>query len=348
MTSQMRQLDLLDLDIGKRHLVPIPITITLAGNALSLPVHVVRGREEGPVLALLSAIHGDEWFGIEFLRRIVVEQDVETLRGTIIAVPVGNPLAFEIGERTAPDESGGTDLNRAFPGGGQLTTSMLASAIAREVLSQADAVLDFHMGDWGVAWASVAYPADLPDQKLSIRARDLAVSFGFPCINQSQLITGRIGTSSAVGYASGVLGVPSAVISIGGPGFGEALETSWVEQGVGGIRNVLKHLRMVDGSPDEPGRMLFFERSWDIRPTVGGMLVPAIGVERLLDEVSAGELLGRVVSPLTFEVIEELYAPCNGYLYSVARQYPVQPGNFAFIAADLTHASTVWDPTDEE
>ena len=347
-TNQKKQLDLSNLEVGKRHIVSIPITTTLAGSALCLPVHVVRGQHEGPILVLLSAIHGDEWFGIEFLRRIVVEQNVEALRGTIIAVPVGNPPALELGERTVPDESGGADLNRVFPGGGALTTSMLASVIAREVLSQADAVLDFHMGDWGVTWASIAFPADLPDRELGERSRELAVKFGFPCIHRSRMISGHAGTGSAVGYASGVLGVPGAVISIGGPGFGESFESSWIEKGVSGIRNVLKHLNMINGEPAESRRRLFFERSWDLRPTVGGILAPAIGAERLLTTVEAGELLGRVVSPYTFEILEELRAPRGGYLYCLARRYPVQPGNFAFIAADLTDASTVWDFDDDE
>jgi predicted deacylase len=90
-------------------------------------------------------------------------------------------------------------------------------------------------------------------------------------------------------------------------------------------------------------RRLTFSRSWNLRPRCGGLLIPVIGVNRLLTEVKAGELLGRVVSPYTFEVLEELVAPTDGLLICVARQYPVQPGSWSFSAADLTAPDSVWD-----
>ena len=72
---------------GTRAVVRMPITTGLNGAELALFAHVVRGSEDGPVLVLLSGLHGGEWFSIETFRRLVLGTDPRTLRGTLIALP---------------------------------------------------------------------------------------------------------------------------------------------------------------------------------------------------------------------------------------------------------------------
>jgi predicted deacylase len=329
---------------GTRNYVRLPITTGLGGAEVALGVHVVRGTRAGPTLALLSAQHGDEWLGTEFQRRLLQTLDPQTLCGTLLAVPVANPPALEIGRRTVPDESGGLDLNRSYPGRTSQVTDRLAAVIAREVLSQADALLDFHQGDWGITWSSVGYPVDLPDPAIVARSEAMAAAFGHSCIHRAKIVTGPIGAGSACGYAGVNFGTPSLAVSIGGVGFAPEVEAAWIAAAVGGIRGVMQHLGMLDGASGALPRRLMFSRSWNLRPAYGGLLIPAIGVERLLTEVKAGELLGQVVSPYSFDVLEDLVAPTDGLLMCVARTYPVQPGSWSFSAADLTAADSVWEP----
>jgi predicted deacylase len=328
---------------GSRRCVRLPITTSLGGAQVSLWVHVVRGARPGPTLALLSAQHGDEWFGTEFQRQLLDQLNPQTLRGTVLAVPVANPPALEIGKRTAPDESGGLDLNRSYPGRTTQVTDRLAAAITSEVLSQADALLDFHQGDWGITWSSVGYPVDLPDPAVVARSEAMAKAFGHACLHRTELMTGPKGGGSACGYAGANFGVPSLAVSLGGTGFGAEVEAGWAADAVAGIRGVMSSLGMLAEAVPAAPRRLTFSRSWNLRPRCGGLLIPVIGVNRLLTEVKAGELLGRVVSPYTFEVWEELVAPTDGLLICVARQYPVQPGSWSFSAADLTAPDSVWD-----
>jgi predicted deacylase len=58
--------------------------------------------------------------------------------------------------------------------------------------------------------------------------------------------------------------------------------------------------------------------------------------------VEAGSLLGEVVSPYTFGVLEELHAPADGLLFYTARDYPVHPGDWAFGVADTDSATSRW------
>jgi hypothetical protein len=49
-----------------------------------------------------------------------------------------------------------------------------------------------------------------------------------------------------------------------------------------------------------------------------------------------------VVSPYTFEVLEELRAPFDGYLAWIPRWYPVRPGDWAFGVIPKDDPTTRW------
>jgi predicted deacylase len=60
-----------------------------------------------------------------------------------------------------------------------------------------------------------------------------------------------------------------------------------------------------------------------------------------LREVTAGEVLGRIVSPYTHQVLEELTSPCDGWLVFLARSYPIRPGHWAFGVADASESEWI-------
>ncbi|MDH5200931.1 MAG: succinylglutamate desuccinylase/aspartoacylase family protein, partial [Candidatus Bathyarchaeota archaeon] len=70
--------------------------IELVNNVgVDIPVMAMNGADDGPVLLLMSTQHGIEIQGIEVIRRVMREEvDPGELRGAIIGIPVGNPLAF--------------------------------------------------------------------------------------------------------------------------------------------------------------------------------------------------------------------------------------------------------------
>jgi hypothetical protein len=81
-------------------------------------------------------------------------------------------------------------------------------------------------------------------------------------------------------------------------------------------------------------RQLIYSRAHRVNPRVGGLLRSRCGTDRLATPVTTGELLGEVVSPYTFKVVEQLHAPVDGLLFYVARDYPVHPGDWAFGVAE--------------
>ena len=66
----------------------------MEGFASPVPVIVMNGSGPGPVLCLTAAVHGDELNGIEVVRRVLDDIDVEELNGAIIGVPIVNIQGF--------------------------------------------------------------------------------------------------------------------------------------------------------------------------------------------------------------------------------------------------------------
>jgi predicted deacylase len=111
---------------GARARLEIPVGRRTSGNAISLPVEVVHGRQDGPRLFVCAAIHGDEINGVEVIRRVLRHRALRNLRGALIAVPVVNLHGFVALTRYLPDRR---DLNRCFPGSPHVSLAALVAHI---------------------------------------------------------------------------------------------------------------------------------------------------------------------------------------------------------------------------
>jgi uncharacterized protein len=322
----------------------LPVFTDLDGSEVAVPVHVMRGSRPGPTLTLLSMLHGDEWSMLQTLAELTAGIHPAALQGSLLVVPLGNPYAFRQLRRTSREtlEFDSADLNRDFPGDPTWLTRRIARVITDEVLAKTTHLIDFHPGPFGSAWMQVVIGRDLPGD-LPQRSEAMARAFGIASISRAEQATVLPGPRSASAYAGVTFGVPSIIAEVGGLGFDHRLERRWREQNIQGVLGVMKHLGMIDGSPDAERSMefLFFMRDWVVRPTTSGLLIPVIEPDRLGTKVETGEVLARVVSATTFEELETLSAPRPGVLFCVARSYPVQPHNYAYGAADIADANTV-------
>src|SRR5688572_4493022 len=71
------------------------------GSRSEIPILVINGAHDGPRLYLGSAIHGDEVTCVEVVTGALRDIDPQTLRGSVVCVPVQNPLAFQADHRFA-------------------------------------------------------------------------------------------------------------------------------------------------------------------------------------------------------------------------------------------------------
>jgi hypothetical protein len=85
------------------------------GHVEFLPVIIAHGRAEGPCLWLTAGIHGVEHAGPAVLYRLITQDLVERLRGTIVAIPALNPAGLRTLSRQPYHAD--KDPNRMWPDG---------------------------------------------------------------------------------------------------------------------------------------------------------------------------------------------------------------------------------------
>lgn len=215
---------------GQSRSLELPITRLVTGADVSLPVRIVHGREDGPVVWINAAIHGDEVVGVEVIRHVMSGLSGKTLRGTVIAVPIVNVLGFMNGSRYLPDRR---DLNRSFPGSARGSlASRIAHLMMTEVVAKCSVGLDLHTGsDRRSNLPQIR--ADLDDPT----TRSLAVAFGAPVMYHAKIRDGSLR------HAAREAG---ATVLLYEAGENLRMDEYATEAGVLGVRRVLAALGMID------------------------------------------------------------------------------------------------------
>ncbi len=300
----------------------------IEGFASPVPVIVLNGSGPGPVLCLTAAVHGDELNGIEVVRRVLDDVDVEELNGAIIGVPIVNIQGFYRGTRYLPDRR---DLNRHFPGNarGSAATRM-AHSFFTEVVRHCSALIDLHTGSLN--------RTNLPQVRANLNIPSVArmtQAFGATVVLHS------IGDKSSLRRAATEAGIPSVTFEMGEP---MRVQPEQVEHGAKAIETLMYSLGMTRqrrywGDP-EP---VYYASKW-VRVDHGGILFSDVA---LGERVSEGELLGVVTDPISNKQ-HRIYAPTSGRILGMALNHVVLPGFAANRIATETSKSTAIRDSAEE
>lgn len=280
----------------------LDIARTPAGQMVRLTALLIGGAHAGPLVAMIGGLHGNEYEGPLAIMRLYAELEPAELRGTLVAIPVANVLAFEARTRETPSD--GVDMNRAFPGDPRGTvTSQMAYWIGEQLVRHADLCLDLHSGgrsDIPVLCAHVS--AEGPAGELS---QKVSRAFGAPIsLDNKNALPAQL-----EGFAR-ERGIP--LIYTECPGY-KGLNMPAVDVYQRGVRNALRIVGMLDGALEgEPGRCLYADgdEALTLKASVGGFFIPHYQAG---DEVSAGDLLG-VTCDFSGAVLEEFRAPADGYI----------------------------------
>lgn len=214
---------------GRRHELSLPISQLVTGADVTLPVHVLHGREDGPTVWVSAAIHGDEVAGVEIVRRVLERLQPKNLRGTLLAVPIVNVLGVMAGDRYLPDRR---DLNRSFPGSARGSlASRIAHLMMTEVIGRCTVGIDLHTG--------ADRRSNLPQIRCDLedpQTRALAEAFGAPVLFHARL---RDGSLRAAARETG------ARVLLYEAGEAWRFDEYAIAPGVDGVLRVLAHLGMV-------------------------------------------------------------------------------------------------------
>jgi uncharacterized protein len=276
-------------------------TIELAG--LDVPLVEATGSEDGPLLTVISGVHGCEYASMDGVRRWTRSLEDRELRGRVRAVPVLNLPAFH--GRTpfvVPDD--GKNLNRCFPGdpGGTLA-DRLAYAAFTLLITGSDAYIDAHCGDMVEALEAFALYETGP---AGDRASEMAVAYRLPYVIKQTKGPERAiaGTSTS---AAADIGVPAITAESGECGL---IQEEAVARHVRGLDGVLALLGMADlpaGIPD-PSPTYLTQFLW-MRTERGGWWAPTV---RTGEQVSEGQVIGTISTLDGSQVLETITAPADG------------------------------------
>ncbi len=297
---------------GTRRTIDLPVSVLSDHTPVSMSVHVVHGKYNGPSMFVSAGIHGDEVIGVEIVRRLLRAPNLKSLRGTLVVVPVVNAFGFINHSRYLPDRR---DLNRTFPGSpsGSLA-SRLAHLFLNEVVARCDLGIDLH--------SAAIHRKNLPQVRISpdnARTAELAEVFGAPVILKSPLRKGSLRD------AAREIGRDILLFEAGE---GLRFDEMPIRAGVAGILRVLHHLGMAPakGIAKAKASPQYCTSSKWLRAPAGGLLrsFRANG-----DVVAAGDVMGMVADPFG-EAEREVVAPFNGIVIGRAVLPIVNEGDAVF------------------
>lgn len=276
------------------------------GSSLSLPMTVLNGVDEGPVVFLSAAIHGDELNGVEIIHQLLGSISPRALKGTIIAVPVVNVLGFVNEFRYLPD---GRDLNRHFPGSprGSLA-SRIADLFMKNVAIHCELGIDYHTG--------TGHRGNVPQIRGNMddpEVYSLTEVFAPPVALHARLRDGSL---------RGAASDDNRKILLFEGGQAHRFQHNVIQEGVDGTLRVLAHKGMISEAPP-PSHTTFWSRSakW-VRARRSGVLrlEAALG-----DTVQKGDIIGRIGSTSPGKSLRVL-SPVSGVIIGIIRNPIINQG----------------------
>ena len=295
----------------------------------SLPVSVVAGAEEGPVLLLIAGEHGNEYESIVALQEVIRDLDPADLKGTVVGVNCCSVDSYL--NHIREGKADGQNLARVYPGKVDGTlTERVAYTLQNDFLGQPAPhkpalMVPLHTYGPSLLGTSLAGYSIYPGEpELTERQRRAAKQTGIPLVwghefdatHAASAEMGHEASGRTALYAGFLAEVPAIYF-----------ETAWGMGGeneyVRGLRRLLVHLGMVVGKnePLEPRRLVesTAHQAWlmgahNQTPTAG-LWRPE---RKIWEHVAEGDVLGTIYD-LHGKPVHELLARQDGIVISTAR-----------------------------
>ena len=296
---------------GLRRAIRLDAGESFTGVSVRLPLMVWRGAEDGPVLGITAAVHGDEINGTGAIRKLIEEPPFELKRGTLILVPVINIMAFERHSRYTPDRR---DLNRTFPGSARGSlTGRLARLVMDEVVGRCDFIIDLHTA----AVRRTNFPNVRADME-NPHCERLAHVFG------TEVIVDSKGPDGSLRLEACRAGCPTIILEAGEVWKVEPSVQDMIQRGIIHVMSELEMIDLVEEMRPEtpPHQMVVHASSW-VRAENGGFLkfhvTPGETVEKDQPLATNSSLLG--------EDHETILSPKHGIVLGMTTMPAVSPGD---------------------
>jgi hypothetical protein len=260
---------------------------------IKIPVLIAKGKNDGPVLGLTAAIHGNELNGIPVIQRLFAEIDMSELTGIIMGVPIVNVPAFINKKRMFPD---GVDLNHIMPGKNNgSSSSIYAYNFFEKIVKKFDYLLDLHTASFG------------RENTYYIRANMENPQIAkFALLQNAQIIVNNPPHDFTLRGSSEELGIAALTLELGNP---NQFQKKLIRSGVEGIHNVLAFLKMTNDEIEiNETEAVLCKNSYWIYTDNGGLLEVKV---KLMDIIKKGQEIA-ILKSVFGKIIKTYYAPEAG------------------------------------
>ncbi len=279
---------------GEKVTIALPMPQIYTCAPMYIPIHVLHGKKKGPCLVVCSSLHGDEMNGLVIIQRLIQQQLLKSLSGTLIAIPVVNIYGLTTNSKTLPD---GKSLDKSFPGSEKGTfTSRLAHHLTNEIFDKADYCIDIRSGDPNYS--------RLPQIRTNLNfstSKLFAKDFHAPILLHTE-------TSEGMLWMIKEKNIPTLIYQTG-----EALrlDERGIRTGRRGILKIMRSLNMLKSkvsSENKPNSWLFYTSKWIHSPLSGLCQIE----KKNGSYVKKGDLIFRISDPFGTQQNHEEYSSFDG------------------------------------
>lgn len=263
-------------------------------------------------ISVVTGTHGDELNGQYVCYKLIEKIKAEpwNLTGIVDVYPSINPLGVDTGSRNIPMNN--LDMNRVFPGTDSgAMVEHIAYKITQDIIGS-DMCVDVH--------SSNIFIKEVPQVRLSPENFDRLLPYA-KLLNADIIwaLSSDIYMESSLANCLNIFGVPSLVVEMGA---GSKITRRYARQTLAGIFRLMKEIGVWQGDVSTVKEPIV-ARSGDIttiHATRSGLFI--LEVEHIGMHITKNTRIGKIVSPLTGEVLEEIISPREGFLLTI-REHPV-------------------------
>jgi predicted deacylase len=292
-----------------------------SGVELDTTVHTYGSGD--PTVYVQAAQHGREINGAAVLRRLHDRLTDADLDGTVVAVPVADPLTFDRVSYTTPEafDSVNPNMNRCWPGRADGTIHERMAASLWTLAGEADYAVDLHTGSPEMLTHTVY-------RKNDDDCRRLAEAFGTdlllaePAGEDADAEWQARDFGGKFRVAASREGIPTITPELA---HNKHLVEDAIETGVDGLLRVFRQVGLLDGTAPAWDGTRARNHLGRVQATDSGLFRPEPALS-LGQTVHEGETVGEVFDPTSYERHQTATADRDGLVYSITREATVTAG----------------------
>ena len=237
---------------GTHNTIPPFTSSIIKGPECVLHAVKIVGNSTTPCIYVGGGMHGDEINGVAAVLRIIDEVSVDELNGSLVLVPVQNPLGFKYRCRLNPYDP--IDPDWVHPGKPSGLYTKKVKKFLYDLIDEANCVIDLHTAGRGGFNNTMIYVPPETGEGKGEESLKLSIAFGGDQIIQTKNLEDYgWPVHYAMPFVAARMG-KTGIYAESGEGGSTIPNSDSVDYFVRGVFNVMKEIGIIEGNIIEQGR----------------------------------------------------------------------------------------------